>query len=95
MRSRRQYNIENLIQFDEMTPEQHRELSAKGGRASGETRRKKKALQDSFYNIMEQHAVAEGFIEDLAEFEKWKKQRAKARTKRKRTPVKMRKKTVK
>ena len=34
-------NDENLVRFDQMSAEQHRELSRRGGIASGETRRMK------------------------------------------------------
>ncbi len=34
-------NDQNLIPFDQMSSERHRELSRRGGIASGETRRKK------------------------------------------------------
>jgi hypothetical protein len=35
-------NTQNLIRFDQMTPERHRELSARGGVASGQTRRERR-----------------------------------------------------
>ena len=48
-------NEQNLIPFTKRTPEEHRELSRKGGIASGEARRKKKerrmALMNSIYGI--------------------------------------------
>ena len=34
-------NENNLIRFDQMSPERHRELSRRGGAASGKRRRKK------------------------------------------------------
>jgi len=75
----------NLIPFDAMSSERHRELSARGGRASGEARRNKKALREQLQAKMEQYAQAEGFIDDIGEFNRWKKRRAKARAKRERT----------
>lgn len=35
-------NEQNLIQFNAMTEDRHRELSQRGGKASGEARRKKR-----------------------------------------------------
>ena len=37
----------NLVKFDEMSPEQHRELSRRGGLASAESRRKSKERSDA------------------------------------------------
>lgn len=48
-------NEQNLIPFTKRTPEEHRELSRKGGIASGVARRQKKerqiALMNSIYGI--------------------------------------------
>ena len=46
MNRNRQYNIDNLTPFDEMDTERHREISSKGGKASGEARREKKRLRE-------------------------------------------------
>ena len=40
-------NEKNLIPFDERTEEEQREIRASGGRASGESRRRKKSLRES------------------------------------------------
>ena len=40
-------NEQNLIQFDERTEEEQREIRASGGRASGESRRRKKSLREA------------------------------------------------
>ena len=39
------HNEENLIPFNELTEEEQRKLASKGGKASVEARRKKKAMQ--------------------------------------------------
>lgn len=39
---------ENLIPFNELTKEEQRELARKGGKASVESRRKKKAMREQF-----------------------------------------------
>ena len=38
---------ENLIPFNELTEEEHREIARKGGIASGEARRRKREIKDS------------------------------------------------
>lgn len=40
-------NEQNLIPFDERTEEEQREIRASGGRASGESRRRKKSLREA------------------------------------------------
>ena len=55
----------NLIPFNQMTPERHRELSAKGGRASGVTRRKKADMRRQLIAIMKNHAIAEDLQRDF------------------------------
>lgn len=40
-------NEKNLIPFDERTEEEQREIRASGGRASGESRRRKKSLREA------------------------------------------------
>jgi hypothetical protein len=37
---------ENLIPFDELTEDEHRAIASKGGKASGEARRRKKELRE-------------------------------------------------
>ena len=44
---------QNLIQFDEMTPERHKELSAAGGIASGKARRKAKSMREAARFLLE------------------------------------------
>ena len=45
---------DNLIPFSERTKEEARILGAKGGRASGETRRRKRTLKEELLLILEQ-----------------------------------------
>ena len=40
-------NEKNLIPFDERTEEEQREIRSSGGRASGESRRRKKSLREA------------------------------------------------
>lgn len=40
-------NAENLVPFDERTESEQREIRSKGGKASGETRRRKKAMRQA------------------------------------------------
>lgn len=61
----RNTNSQNLIQFDEMPPERHRELSAKGGRASGEAKRRKIAMREKLISLMEYNAVREDMQDEL------------------------------
>lgn len=45
--------IENLKPFNELTEEEHRQLASKGGKASVEARRKKKALKELLEEALE------------------------------------------
>ena len=82
MRRTKHYNTENLIQFDEMPPERHRELSARGGIASGEKRRAKAELRKSLNAMWEKAMLTEGWIDDIKAYRAWKKRRDRARDKR-------------
>ena len=84
----RQYNTQNLIQFDEMPLERHRELSARGGRASGEVKRRKKAIKDMAQATLEYYSHIKDLGNEFDEFLKWKNRHNKARKKRERTPKK-------
>ena len=57
----------NLIPFDQMTPERHRELSSRGGIASGKTRRRKTAMRQGFIELMRQHAIKEDVIDEFGQ----------------------------
>ncbi|MGM9630379.1 KGG domain-containing protein [Butyricicoccus sp.] len=46
-------NEKNLIPFNQRSKSEARELGAKGGRASGESRRRRKALKDSMNALLE------------------------------------------
>ena len=74
----------NLIQFNQMPVDQHRELSARGGRASGEARRRKSVLRATVKEALEIQAIVSGHLDDLKGFGAWKKRRNKrAQTKKK------------
>ena len=75
--SENSYN--NLIKFGEMTPERHRELSARGGRASGEKRRQTAEIRRVFYASWEADVIRMGLREELQEFYRWKNQRKRKR----------------
>lgn len=61
---------ENLIPFNQMDPERHRQLSAKGGRNSGKAKRKKKAMKAAAKDLLSM-ALHKGDLADLAEIESW------------------------
>ena len=78
----------NLIPFDEMSPERHCELSARGGRASGESRRRKAEFQAVAQEMMMRYYFIDSLEEDIQAFRRWKKRHDKAKTNRERTPEK-------
>ena len=57
----------NLIQFNEMPPELHRELSAKGGRASGESKRRKIKMRESLMKSMEYYDMRDDLRDELTQ----------------------------
>ena len=70
------YNIQNLIPINTRPPEEHRALSSKGGKASGEARRAKAAARKAMQERAEQYLMAHGLAIDIAEFKRWKAARA-------------------
>ena len=46
-------NEKNLIPFNERTESEQREIQSKGGKMSGETRRKKKLLKDCMQELLD------------------------------------------
>ena len=74
-------NNHNLIPFDKMSPEQHRELSARGGRASGETKRRKIKMREQLVSLMEYNAARDGLEDDLLEAVKEIRKRERRRQK--------------
>ena len=67
-------NDENLIRFDEMTPERHRELSARGGRRSGEKRRQNADVRKIIEMTFLKAVLTDQLESEIAEFKRWKKQ---------------------
>ncbi len=61
------YNGSNLIPFDAMPAEHHREISARGGRASGEAKRRRIELRAELLGIMEREAAAEDMADEVME----------------------------
>ena len=92
MKKRNSTNYENLITFADMPPERHRELSARGGVASGISRRKKRDLQIQCAEMLTTSfivgEVTREFQSDMKEFMRWKKRRDKARKKQGRSTKK-------
>lgn len=60
-RSERRANRENLIPNSKRTPSELREITRKGGKASGEARRKRKALRDSMNALLEMQPPTKEF----------------------------------
>ncbi len=48
-------NSENLIPFNKLTEEEHREIARKGGIKSGETRRRKKTFKQELEWLLEEN----------------------------------------
>ena len=62
-------NIENLTQMGKpLTTERAQRIGAKGGKASGEARRKKKAMREAMENILMSKATTEKELEKLHEY---------------------------
>lgn len=59
---------DNLIPFNQMDPERHKQLSAKGGRNSGKAKRKKKAMKAAAKDLLSM-ALHKGDLADLADIE--------------------------
>ena len=82
MIKRYSYNTQNLIQFDQMPLELHRELSARGGRASGETRRRRAEARKAAEQVFQCFWELEELDDEWLDFQRWKKRRDQARRKR-------------
>lgn len=68
-------NNENLILFNKLSTEKQRELSRRGGIASGKKRRAKAALKKRMIEIMRIYDVFEKLSdEEYADFKKWQKE---------------------
>lgn len=66
---------ENLISFDDMTPERHRELSARGGKASGEKRRKNAELRNTVATMLAAQAIQADLADEFNEFLRQKRRK--------------------
>lgn len=58
-------NMNNLIPFNQMSPERQREIARAGGIASGKERRRRAAIKRKFREMMLRHAIEEAQREDL------------------------------
>lgn len=78
-------SLENLIPFNEMPKEQHKEISRRGGIASGEKRRKKSALVKLCKMQLEKTFLAEGITkQELEDFRRWQQEQRKQERRSKR-----------
>lgn len=50
-------NIDNLINNDDLTPEQRRESASRAGKASGEARRRKREMKKTLESLLEMQAT--------------------------------------
>lgn len=66
-------NCHNLTPFSEIPPERHRELSAKGGIASGVKRRERRDLRQRLEKALLREAVANEVCQKLTDklFAEW------------------------
>ena len=66
-------NNKNLIPFNKMTTERHKEISRLGGLASGVERRKNRDFKIFAYEYLFRANIID---EELEEYEKWKRSKA-------------------
>lgn len=50
-------NVDNLINNDDLTPEQRRESASRAGKASGEARRRKREMKKTLESLLEMQAT--------------------------------------
>ena len=72
-------NDENLIPFDKMPPEQHKELSRRGGVASGITRARHAYMRSVAEELVMRCYVFNDTKEEIAAFRAWKRRKKKRR----------------
>lgn len=73
-------NDKNLIQFDQMPPEQHRELSRRGGIASGKKRKANALLKKRMIELLRRYDMLEKLSdEEYADFKEWQRKQRKSR----------------
>ena len=71
---------DNLISFGSMSPERHRELSAMGGKASGEVRRERAETREAVQAALYQCYFIDNLEEEIKAFLKWKARRKRGET---------------
>lgn len=87
-------SLENLVPFNKMPKEQHREISRRGGIASGEKRRKKSALVKLCKIQLEKAFLAEGVTkQELDDFRRWQQEQRKQEHRSKRDLTKKKSRT--
>ena len=70
----------NLIPFNQMPPEQHRELSKRGGIASGKKRKANALLKKRMIELLRRYDMFEKLSdEEYADFKKWQRKQRKSR----------------
>ena len=67
MATKKNKGHDNLIPLPQRTKEEQRRIAVEGGKASGEARRKRKALKESMNALLELPIVGNGIIEKMAE----------------------------
>lgn len=70
----------NLIPFNQMPPEQHRELSKRGGIASGKKRKSNALLKKRMIELLRRYDMFEKLSdEEYADFKEWQRKQRKSR----------------
>lgn len=72
-------NDENLIRFDEMPPDKHKELSRRGGIASGEKRRDLAYMRELALQYSLCFSAKSDAEKEVEEFRKWQKMQRRKR----------------
>ena len=72
-------NDENLITFNQMQPERHKELSRLGGIASGQTRARKAAAREMQLRMVYFKDADADLKAEWAEFQRWRRSEKKRR----------------
>jgi hypothetical protein len=88
MKQQRNYNpvsFDNLQMFGDMDADAHRALSARGGIASGISRRQRRELRENIEAYMMVQCMGEEALDDLKQFRRWRKRRDAMRKKRERS----------
>jgi len=70
-------SLENLTLFNKIPPEKHREISRKGGIASGASRIRKAEIRKHVIEVFEEDCIKQICIEEEVEsYKKWKRSKS-------------------